>query len=97
MASVVVAVVAEGEFVPKLGVGARDIRPDPVGTEPLPVVGVLPADGAGVDPLNTEPARGLCSGIPVSLAVVAPVLLPARSTEAWREPKPPLKRLAARA
>lgn len=84
-----------------LGVPARDIRPDPVGTDPLPVVavGVLPADGAGVEPRNTEPARGLCCS-PVTefasaVAVVAPA--PERSTEAWREANPPLRRLAARA
>ena len=83
MDSVVVA--PEGEFVFRLGVAALDKRPEPVGTEPLPVVGVLLADGAGVDPRNTEPARGLCSVIPLSLVAVAVALAPARSTEACRD------------
>lgn len=77
----VVEETAAGEFVLKLGVPARDKRPDPVGTEPLPVVGVLPAEGAGVEPRNTEPALGLCSGIPLSVALVVPALLAPRSTE----------------
>uniref|UniRef100_A0A1B0A4W6 Uncharacterized protein n=1 Tax=Glossina pallidipes TaxID=7398 RepID=A0A1B0A4W6_GLOPL len=84
-----VAAVAEDKGITGFG-GARDIRPVPVGTEPFPCVGVLPPDGAGVVPRNTEPVRGRCSGVPLSLAVP-------RSIEACRDPKPPLKRLAARA
>lgn len=65
----------------KLGVAARDIRPDPVGTEPLPVVGVLPAEGAGVEPRNTEPALCRCSDKLESLVADGPAFEAARSTD----------------